>query len=112
MRNCAAALLLPFLLAGCGLFGGPGSGSVPASELPYEARLSEGDDPRDVSVTVTAPGASVADVRESVRFPVTRYCLNQFGKSDARWDVDAQTNDWSFIRSDDAMVFNARCTAR
>ncbi len=108
----AVALLFPVVLSGCGLFGSAGGGSVPDSVLPFEARLIEGEDPRMVQVVVAAAGASVDDVRESARFPVTRYCLNQFGRSDARWEIDPDTGDWAVSRSSEAMIFNARCTAR
>ena len=38
------------------------------------------------------------DVRESVRFPVTRYCISAYGGSDADWEIDPATGDWAFTR--------------
>lgn len=104
--------LLFLSLAGCSLirpFGGEG---VSATALPFDAKLARGEDPRDVSVTVKAASAGVEDVRESVRFPVTRYCLSTFGASAADWTVDPVTGDWAFVRDGESMVFTARCTAR
>lgn len=104
--------LLVVSLAGCGWFRrGTGEG-VAASVLPYKATISRGEDRRDVAVTVRAGGATVSDVRESVRFPVTRYCLSVYGGSDATWQIDPATGDWAFSRDGEDMVFSARCTAR
>ena len=83
-----------------------------AAALPYKASLVRGEDGRDVTVTVKAGGVSVEDVRESARFPVTRYCISFYGGSDADWDIDPATGDWAFSREGDNMIFSARCTTR
>ena len=106
---CCAALTL----SGCGVVRGWFNGDGVASDaLPYRARLTKGEDARDLRISVNAPGATVDMVRESVRFEATRYCLKTYGGSDADWATDPVTRDWSFTRDSEAMVFAARCTAR
>ena len=106
---CAA-----LMLSGCGvrerLFGG-GAGQADTA-LPFKAKLSKGDDRRNISVRVRAGGVSVDDVRESVRFEATRYCLSSYGASDTRWDIDPTTGDWAFNRDGQDMIFTGRCVAR
>ena len=110
-------------LAGCGVLGGNGNGFLglgrffgdggsDAAGLPYRASLQRGDDRRDFEVRVEAGGVGVADVRESVRFPATRYCIETYGRSDVDWAVDPATGDWAFTRSGESMIFQGRCTAR
>ena len=104
--------LIAVSLTGCSLirpFGGQG---VSASPLPYSASISKGEDARDLTVTVKADGASLEDVRESARFPVTRYCLTNYGGSDADWSTDPATGDWAFQREGGDMILSARCTTR
>lgn len=100
-------------LSGCGvrerIFGTSGTAD---RALPYRASLSKGEDRRDITVRVRAERATVAQVRESVRFQATRYCLATFGGSDTRWTLDPRTGDWAFTRDGDQMVFTGRCVAR
>lgn len=100
-------------LSGCGsirerFFGGGQADRA----LPYKASLAKGEDRRDFAVRVRAGGASVANVRESVRFQATRYCLTNFGGADARWSINPATGDWAFTRAGEDMVFQGRCVAR
>ena len=115
MRNGVLILAcLTLTLAGCAsvrerVFGG---GSQSAASLPFRASLARGEDRRDFVVRVRAGGATVDDVRESVRFPATRYCLTTFGGSDTRWVTDNATGDWGFSRDGQDMIFTGRCVAR
>lgn len=82
-------------------------------ELPFKAKLSKGEDPRDVAISVAHKGSDLEAVRESVRFEATKYCLINFGGSEAEWDIDPATGDWAFVaEGDSAYIFNARCLAR
>ena len=110
-------LALFLSLAGCGsvggFFGGLFGRDVSDRALPYKAKLSRGaEDRRNFVVTVRAGGVSVADVRESVRFPATRYCLKTYGGSEADWVIDPATGDWAFSRDGENMIFSGRCLAR
>lgn len=98
-------------LGGSSGFGGAGTGS-PSAPLEFRARLQRGEDRRDFTVRVRAGGATVGQVRESVRFQSTRYCLPTFGKSDTEWTIDAESGDWAFTRDGADMIFSGRCTAR
>ena len=106
------AVALALSLTACGLIRPQTGEGVSATALPYRASLSRGEDRRDVAVTVRALGASVDDVRESVRFHVTRYCLPTFGASSADWTIDPATGDWAFVQDGETMIFTARCTSR
>jgi len=80
--------------------------------LPFKAKLSSGEDKRDVAIAVVNKGAGVEEVRESVRFEATKYCLLNYGGSDAEWQVSSVSEDWAFTQDGDKLVFNARCIAR
>ena len=110
-------------LAGCGVLGGNGNGFLGMGRffgdggageagLPYRASLKRGEDHRDFTVRAEAGGVGLADVRESARFPATRYCIETYGASDIDWQVDPATGDWAFSRDGQAMIFQGRCTAR
>ena len=114
MTRCLLFFGVLLVLSGCGLrdrFFGSGPMQADVS-LPFDARLSKGADRRNFTVTVRASGASIDRVRETVRFEATGYCLNSFGSSDTRWDIDPVTNDWAFRRAGQNMIFTGRCTAR
>ena len=118
---CLGGVMLT--LAGCGVFGGNGNGflglgglfgdgGAAEAGLPYNAKLTKGEDPRQMSISVSAGGVAVADVRESVRFAATRYCIETFGGSKTNWVIDPATGDWAFQREGEDMVFSGRCTYR
>ena len=92
-------------------FGGAGSGTSSAP-LQFRARLQRGEDRRDFTVRARAGGATVDQVRESVRFQATRYCLPTYGGSDVEWTIDPATDDWTFTRDGADMVFAGRCLKR
>lgn len=107
-------LALCLTVAGCGTvqrvtgLGGPKA----ARALPYKAKLARGEDRRDFTVSVTNRGAGVAEVRESVRFQATEYCLFRYGSSDADWQIDPVTGDWAYMQDGNKLRFTGRCTAR
>ncbi|MGI9389776.1 MAG: hypothetical protein ACR2O1_06945 [Boseongicola sp.] len=99
-------------LSGSSGFGGDGSGT-PSAPLDFRAQLQRSNEDRhEFTVRARAGGATVGQVRESVRFQATRYCLPTFGKSDAEWTIDPDTGDWAFVRDGADMIFSGRCTAR
>ena len=112
----SVVILATLPLEGCGTIGdawnGLWGGNLSDRPLPYRAKLSKGQDRRDFLVRVNAGGVGVDAVRESVRFPATRYCLKTFGASDADWLINPDTGDWSFARDGSNMIFKGRCTAR
>lgn len=119
MRGVLLAVAAALPLSGCGWISN-GFGSVseffgygPDTGLPYRATVDAQDDPRAVVVTVPV-GSSVAldDFRESARFPVTRYCITNFGTSQADWAIDPQTEDWAVTFTESGALLQARCTGR
>ena len=110
-----AVIMLSVLLAvaSCGLFGGFGNASNRAeteNTLPFKAKLSKGEG-RAYSVAVAHKGSGVAELRESVRFEATKYCLLTFGGSDAEWQIDPASQDWAFTQDGDTLTFRGECTA-
>jgi hypothetical protein len=119
MRRVAVVLALTVPLAGCD-WASNGFGSVSEffgyggnAGLPYRATVSKQDDPRNLVVTVPV-GSSVAldDFRESARFPVTRYCIANYGTSQADWVIDPQTKDWAVTFTENGAILQARCMGR
>lgn len=81
--------------------------------LPHDARLATGETWRDLSVTVRAPGATLAEIRESARYVATRHCLERGGDSAIDWVLDPQTADWRVTRTAAGeAVVTGRCRAR
>jgi hypothetical protein len=119
MRRAALALLLTLPLAGCdwlsNSFGSIGEtfGFGDDGGLPFRARADAGEDPRDLVVSVPAPASVTLDeLRESARFPVTRYCIANYGTSEAEWTMDPATGDWAVTRTENGARLQARCTGR
>ena len=116
MIRITLILVLVLVTTSCGRFSGIGGdksrGAETENRLPYKAKLSKGDDKRDITITVVNKGAGLSEVRESVRFEATKYCLLNYGGSDAEWTLDPATGDWAFATSDEALIFTARCSAR
>ena len=112
-----AALGLFLALPGCGWIGETFSGVGRAfgfgddGGLPFRAAARPGEDRRDLAVTVTVPASvPLEDFRESARFPVTRYCIETFGTSEADWAIDPARGDWAVARTETTAALSARCT--
>ncbi|MEP5761006.1 MAG: hypothetical protein ABJ327_17170 [Litoreibacter sp.] len=101
-------------VAGCGGFSGLGGKKSQKAKtentLPFKGRLSVGDDPTSFSVAVNGAGAGVEEVRESVRFEGTKYCLATNGSSDIQWATNG--DDWSFSQDGGTLVFSGQCVGR
>lgn len=109
MRNAILLGLGIAVLSACGLRDqGPRSVG-----LPYDARLAEGETWRDFTILVSAPGATLAQVRESARYEATRHCLERSGFSTVDWALDPATADWSVARTEDGEpIVSGRCADR
>lgn len=105
-----AALVLS--TASCGRLGigDPSRRAEGVVQLPFNAKLSKGEE-RAFTVSVAHEGNGVAEVRESVRFEATKYCLLNFGGSDADWAIDPASDDWAFTQDGDRLIFAGECTA-
>jgi hypothetical protein len=100
-------------LPGCGLTDRLGLGVETSDRaLPFRATLRAADDPRDFAVTVDAPGVPLEALRESLRHPATRYCIERYGSSDIDWVIDPATGDWQRMIDGDDQIFSGSCTAR
>ncbi len=112
LTRLAIFLGIAVMLSGCGLRDRIFGDGQADTALPYRAKLTKGDDRRNITIRVRAGGVTVNDVRESVRFEATRYCIANYGGSDTRWLIDPATGDWAFSRDGQDMIFTGRCTAR
>ncbi len=108
------SLAIILLLSACGISERLGFGTDRAARsMPYRAALATSEDGQDLAVTVTAPaGTQVEQVRESARYQATYHCLRSFGDSDADWQLDPATRDWAYVRTEETMIFTARCEGR
>ncbi len=106
----ALMIVLVASVAACGARNSVQRADAPI-ELPFKAKLSKGD-AQDFSISVDNKGKGLDEVRESVRFEATKYCLGTFGGSDAEWKIDPATNDWAFNQDGSRLIFNGECIAR
>ena len=100
-------------VASCGRLGIGNAANRADAERPqpYKAKLRKGED-RAFAVSVANKGDGVEEVRESVRFEATKYCLLTFGGSDAEWKISPVSKDWAFTQDGDRLIFEGECTAR
>ena len=112
MLRVALIISLALAVASCGRLGLGNAGKRAETEntLPFKAKLKKGD-ARAFTVSVVHKGSGVSDLRESVRFEATKYCLLTFGASDAAWEINPASNDWAFTQDGDSLIFNGECTA-
>lgn len=81
--------------------------------LPYRAFLETGETRRDFTVTGRVDGASLEEARESLRYPATRHCIEEFGFSGIEWVIDPATGDWAATRSDNGdLIVSGTCLER
>jgi hypothetical protein len=104
--------LAVFSLSACNLTSRLSRDVNRAVDLPFRANLSTGDERRDFTVTVRADGASLAEARESARYPATRHCIDVSGSSEIDWQIDPATGDWATVRSENGdLSVSGRCAA-
>ncbi|MCY4180964.1 MAG: hypothetical protein OXC60_20485 [Litoreibacter sp.] len=109
MLRGTVLVLMIATLAACGGRNSVQRADAPV-ELPFKAKLSKSEE-RAFSVSVEHEGKGLDELRESVRFEATKYCLGTFGGSDADWLIDPATNDWAFKQDGSRLIFNGECTA-
>lgn len=105
-----SALILSTAACGRLGLGNPAKRAESSVELPFRAKLSKAEE-RAFTVAVTHEGNGLDEVRESVRFEATKYCLLTFGGSDADWTIDPATEDWAFTQDGAQLIFAGECTA-
>ena len=84
----------------------------PSQDLPYKAILKVEKKSDSFSIKVRNKGKSIAEVRESVRFEATKYCLIKFGNSEVNWLMDDNTGDWKFESTAKQLTFFGKCEVR
>ncbi|KAF0674864.1 hypothetical protein [Profundibacterium mesophilum] len=110
-----AGLAMLLTLPGCGLlnridlFAPTGE---PETPLPFEARLARSDsDPRAFTVRAEGAGATLAQVRESLRYPATSFCLLNYGTTNIAWRQGA-AGEWTLERRGRDLLAAGRCEDR
>lgn len=83
-----------------------------SNDLPYKATLKVGKQLNNFSIKVKNKGQDITEVRESVRFEATKYCLIKFGNSDIDWLMDASTGDWKIESTSKQLTFFGKCEVR
>lgn len=120
--RAATILVVVAALTGCGVTqrvgdfvssgAGLGSSTVRTDlTVPFKAVLrASRDDPRAFVVSTNETAVPLDDLRESIRYPATRYCIETFGGSDVDWALAG--DDWASVLENAALIFSGRCTAR
>ena len=65
----------------------------PMEKLPYKATLKVNKNSDSFIVKVKNEQQKLNDVRESVRFEATKYCLIKYGNSNVDWSMDEKNDD-------------------
>ena len=84
----------------------------PTEPLPYKTSLSSQKNAEEFVVLVKNKGEGIKEVRESVRFEATKYCLLYFGTSDINWKISQITQDWAFDSNSGKLIFSGQCEVR
>ena len=84
----------------------------PTEPLPYKTNLSSQKNAEEFVVSVKNKEQGIEEVRESVRFEATKYCLLYFGTSDINWKISQITQDWAFDSNSGKLIFSGQCEVR
>jgi hypothetical protein len=84
----------------------------PTEPLPYKTSLSSQKNAEEFVVSVKNKEQGIKEVRESVRFEATKYCLLYFGTSDINWKISQITQDWAFDSNSEKLIFSGQCEVR
>ena len=84
----------------------------PTEPLPYKTSLSVQKNAEEFVVSVINKEQGIEEVRESVRFEATKYCLLYFGTSDINWKISQITQDWAFDSNNEKLIFSGQCEVR
>ena len=101
-------------LLGCGSINSPlKSFKVrPTEPLPYKTSLNAQKNAEGFVVLVKHKEQGIEEVRESVRFEATKYCLLKFGTSNINWKISQTTQDWAFVSDSGKLTFSGQCEVR
>ena len=83
-----------------------------SQDLPYKATLKVWKKSDSFSIKVKNKGQDIIEVRESVRFEATKYCLIKFGNSEVNWLMNASTGDWKYQSTPKQLTFFGKCEVR
>ena len=84
----------------------------PMEKLPYKATLKVNKNSDSFIVKVKNEQQKLNDVRESVRFEATKYCLIKYGNSNVDWLFDENAGDWRMERTLKDLSFFGKCEVR
>lgn len=84
----------------------------PTEPLPYKTSLTAQKNAEEFVVSVKHKEKSIEEVRESVRFEATKYCLLKFGTSNINWKISQITQDWAFDSNSGKLIFSGQCEVR
>jgi len=84
----------------------------PIEKLPYKATLKVDKNSVSFIIKVKNKQQKLSDVKESVRFEATKYCLIKYGNSNVVWSIDKNTGDWRIERTSKDLSFFGKCEVR
>lgn len=81
--------------------------------IAFNARLSaDREDRRAFTITVRPASANVEAAQEAGRYEAVKYCLRNYGGSEAEWTVGPDTPPEQLRIVDDTVTLTGRCTER
>lgn len=105
------ALALTAAVAGCGGGGFWNQDPVLFEGVEFRQKSSpvSRDDRRSFEVAVRPVSASLTGAREAGKYEGTRYCIQNFGNSDIKWQIGPDSEVLPV--EDDTLTLTGRCTS-
>ncbi len=76
----------------------------------FRAKISKVDRQRDVfTVTVRDPGKSLTGARLAAHHEAVRHCIESYGTSDVKWNIDPLDEEAQLPIIDGRLVYQGRC---
>ncbi|WP_372609945.1 hypothetical protein [Aquicoccus sp.] len=100
--------LIAALLAGCGVTDRMRANQVAFDGVEFRPRSEQAGDERE-AFTITVPRASQSPegARLAGAHEATRYCIENYGRSDLEWDVGPE--DEGLVVENDTLTLQGRC---
>jgi len=114
MRVAVLCVLSLTMVAGCGtakrLVDSSRSNRVLFEEMYFPARLtSNREDRMSFTATVSRVDQGLIPAREAGRFEATKYCIEQFGRSDVVWSAGPDVEDSELQLVNGQLILEGRC---
>jgi hypothetical protein len=99
------------LAASCGVLEDRQNRAVTFEGIRFNADVrGSGEEGRDMVITVRPASVNVGAALEAGRYEAVKYCLRNFGGSDAEWQIGPDTPPEQITVTDDTITLVGRCT--